>query len=191
MKNFITQCLNVNPQNRPTIDETWKHRLLGGSLEYKVKKNDVWQVKILQQKLNFLVSLFIARNASLELPSDTSASSRDLNPVYIEPKVVASKQEMEQNDVKDDYNLPDTSANKKSETNKIKMINVNEVFDQSKIVSTDKEELCEMHWNINEISDQSKTVADKDRKSSDKKVIDASEVSGQSNIASDEDTILN
>ena len=53
MKNFISQCLNINLQNRPTIDETLKHWLLESFLEFKVKKNDVWKVKTSQQTLNF------------------------------------------------------------------------------------------------------------------------------------------
>ena len=98
---------------------------------------------------------------------------------------------MKQNDVNDDSNFPDTFANKKSEKNKMKMNDVIEVFDQSKIVSTEKGKLYEITGNSNEISDQSKAVADEDPISRDKKVIDTNEVSLQTNIASDKDTISN
>ena len=71
VRNFITVCISLNPENRPTVETSLKSRLFGGSEEFEKKgKNDAWKKRTSPKKLNFLISLFIGRAAALKLPSD-------------------------------------------------------------------------------------------------------------------------
>ena len=46
MRNFITACIRLNPQDRPDIDQVLQHRLFGGPDLFLTKANDVWIKKV-------------------------------------------------------------------------------------------------------------------------------------------------
>ena len=48
VRNFITACISLNPENRPAVETTLRSKLFGGSEEFEKKeKNDAWKKKLL------------------------------------------------------------------------------------------------------------------------------------------------
>ena len=79
MRNFITACISINPENRPSVEKALESTLFGGSEVFEKKVNDVWKVRTSPKKLNFLTSLFIGRAAALKLTSDSFTPFQDDN----------------------------------------------------------------------------------------------------------------
>lgn len=66
--NFIHACSSLNPRNRPTADEASEHKIFGGSVKFRLRKNDVWKAKASTSKVKFLLSLFIGQASAYRLP---------------------------------------------------------------------------------------------------------------------------
>lgn len=43
--NFITGCLNIIPEYRPTVQQLQDHKLFGGTWQYTNTKFDIWKNK--------------------------------------------------------------------------------------------------------------------------------------------------
>lgn len=182
IRNFIIGCIMINPRNRPTVETLLKHRLFQGYAVFKVKKNDIWQVKAQPNRINFLISLFIGQAAALRLPPDPS----DYLQADSENKNVRSNQELKANQIhrKHADEIVDQTKmipnNQQLKSNKINSKDVSEVLGQPDIAeNNEKPKARNMnHKYVFKVSDE-RQVAVNNQKSSEMEHNDVEKVFDQ------------